>query len=45
MLTKVADMKKAVVKIHSKGLDKFDGKSKGSTKWFKLDSGFFGGDW
>ena len=40
MLTKVADMKKSVVTIRSKGLDNFGGKSKGYTGWFKLDSGF-----
>ena len=34
------DMKKAVVTIHRKGLDKFEGHSNGSTVWFKLDSGF-----
>ena len=37
----LADMKKAVVKIRRKGLDKFEGQSKGSTGPFKLDSGFF----
>ena len=33
------DMKNAVVTISSKGLYKFEGQSKGSTGWFKLDSG------
>ena len=33
------DMKKAVVTIRGKGLDKFEGRSKGSTGWFKIDSG------
>ena len=33
-------MKKAVVTIRGKGLDNFDGQSKGSVGWFKLDSGF-----
>ena len=33
-------MKKAVVKICRKGLDKFEGQSKGYTGRFKLDSGF-----
>ena len=37
----LAYMKKAVVKILRKGLDKFEGQSKGSTVWFKLDNGFF----
>ena len=32
-------MKKEVVTIHRKGLDKFEVKSKGSAGWFKLDSG------
>ena len=32
------DMKQAVVTIRSKDLDKFEGQSKGSTGWFKLDS-------
>ena len=36
----LAYMKKVVVKILRKGLDKFEGQSKGSTVWFKLDSGF-----
>ena len=36
----LAGMKKAMVTIRSKGLDKFEGQSKGSTGWFKLDSGF-----
>ena len=35
------DMKKTVVTILKKGLDQFEGQSKGSTGWFKLDSGFF----
>ena len=34
------DMKKVVSTILSKGLDKFEGQSKGYTGWFKLDSGF-----
>ena len=38
---KLADMKKAVVTIRRKGLDEFEGQFKGSTGWFKLDSGFF----
>ena len=33
----LADTKKAVVPIHMKGLDNFEGQSKGSTGWFKLD--------
>ena len=33
-------MKHAVVTIRNKGLDKFEGHYKGSTGWFKLDSGF-----
>ena len=37
---KQEDMKKAAVKILRKGLDKFEGHYKGSTVWFKLDSGF-----
>ena len=36
----MADIKKAVVTIRRKGLDKFEGQSKGSTGWFKLDIGF-----
>ena len=36
----LADMKKTVVTILKKGLDQFEGQSKGSTGWFKLDSGF-----
>ena len=35
----LADMKKAVFTIRRKGLDKFEGQSKGSTGRFKLDSG------
>ena len=35
------DMKEAVVTIRRKYLDKFEGKYKGSTRWFKLDSEFF----
>ena len=35
----LVDMKKSVFKILRKGLDKFEGQSKGSTGWFKLDSG------
>ena len=34
-------MKKLVVTIRRKGLDKYEGQSKGSTGWFKLDSWFF----
>ena len=34
------DMEKASVTIHRKCLDKFEGQSKVSTGWFKLDSGF-----
>ena len=34
------DMKKAVVTVCRKALDKFWGQSKISTGWFKLDSGF-----
>ena len=30
------DMKEAAVTIQRKGLDKFEGQSKGSTGWFKL---------
>ena len=37
----LADIKQAVVTIRKKGLDQFEGKSKGSKRWFKLDSGFF----
>ena len=33
-------MKKTVVTIRRKGLDKFEGQSKGSTGWFKVDSEF-----
>ena len=33
-------MKDSVVTIRKKYLDKFEGQSKGSTGWFKLDSGF-----
>ena len=36
----LADMKEAVVTIRRKVLDKFEGHSKGSTGWFKLDGGF-----
>ena len=36
----LADTKNPVVTIHRKGLDKFEGKSKRSTGWFKLNSGF-----
>ena len=36
----LADMKNAVVTICRKGLDKFQGQSKGSTGWFKIDGGF-----
>ena len=36
----LADMKKAVVTISRKGLDKFEGQSKGYAECFKLDSGF-----
>ena len=34
------DMKEAVVIIRRKYLYKFEGQSKGSTVWFRLDSGF-----
>ena len=34
------DMKKALVIILSKCLENFEGQSKGSIGWFKLDSGF-----
>ena len=34
----LVDMKQAVVTIHRKGLDKFEGQSKGYTGWFKVDS-------
>ena len=34
-------MKNVAFTIHRKGLDKFEGQTKGSTGWFKLDSGFF----
>ena len=37
----LAFMKKTVVTIRRKGLDKFEDQSKGSTEWFKLDGGFF----
>ena len=37
---KLADIKKSVITIFRKGLDRFQGQSKGSTGWFKLDSGF-----
>ena len=48
LLTKYVDkgagelenMKEAVVTIRGKDLDKFEGQSKVSTGWFKLDSGF-----
>ena len=33
------DIKNAVVAIRRKGLDKIEVRSKGSTGWFKLDSG------
>ena len=36
----MADMKTAEVKIRRKGLDLFEGKSKGSKGWFKTDIGF-----
>ena len=35
------DMKKAVVTILRKVLDKFEGQFKGSKGWFKQDSGVF----
>ena len=35
------DMKEAVVTIRRKDLYNFEGRSKGYTGWFKLDSGFF----
>ena len=34
-------MKQAVITIIRKGLDQFEGQSKGSKGWFKLDSVFF----
>ena len=34
------DMKEAVLKIFRKDLYKFEGQSKVSTRWFKLDSEF-----
>ena len=34
------DMKKTVFTIRRKGLGKFEVQSKGSTRWFKLHSGF-----
>ena len=34
---KLEDTKEAVVKIHRKDSDKFEGRSKGSTGWFNLD--------
>ena len=34
-----SDMKQEVVTTRRKGLDKFEGRSKGHTGWFKLDSG------
>ena len=37
---KLEDMKKAVVTICRKGLDKFEGQYKGSIGQFKIDSGF-----
>ena len=36
----LADMKQAVVTIRRKGLDQFEGQSKRSEGWFKLDGGF-----
>ena len=36
----LADMKQAVITIRRKGFDQFEGQSKGSTGWFKLDSDF-----
>ena len=36
----LADIKKSLVTIRRKGLDKFEGQYKGSKGWFKLDSGF-----
>ena len=35
-----ADIKKSAVTILRKVLDKFEGNSKGTTGWFKLDIGF-----
>ena len=35
------DMKQSVVTIRRKGLDQFEGQSRESKGWFKLDSGFF----
>ena len=37
----LADMKQAVVTICMKGLDQFEGQSKVSKGWFKLDGGLF----
>ena len=37
----LAYMKQAVFTIFRKGLDQFEGHSKVSKVWFKLDSGFF----
>ena len=34
---KLDDMKEAVVPIHRKDLDNFEGQSKGSPGWFNLD--------
>ena len=36
-----SDMKQAVVTIRRKSLYQFEGQSKGSKEWFKLNSGFF----
>ena len=38
-IAELVDMKQAVNTIFRKGLDQFEGKSKGSKRWFKLDSG------
>ena len=35
------DIKEAVVTIRRKDLDKFEGQSNRSTRWFNLDSDFF----
>ena len=37
----LADMKNSVVTICRTGLYRFEGQSKGSTVWFKLDIGVF----
>ena len=37
---KLEDMKEAVVTIHRKDLDNFEGNSKGLTGWFTFDHDF-----